>query len=150
MIVGVPKEIKRMENRVALLPAGVSILKAHGHTVLVEKGAGLGSGFSDELYRDAGAEIVSDPREIYAEADMIVKVKEPIDYEYNLLRKGQIVFTYFHFAASRELTEAVIKSGCIAIAYETVQKDDGTLPLPSPYHLLTHQPTSQEHHTHKA
>lgn len=106
MIVGVPKEIKRMENRVALLPAGVSILKAHGHTVLVEKGAGLGSGFSDELYRDAGAEIVSDPREIYAEADMIVKVKEPIDYEYNLLRKGQIVFTYFHFAASRELTEA--------------------------------------------
>jgi alanine dehydrogenase len=144
MIIGVPKEIKRMENRVALLPAGVSILKSHGHTVLVEKGAGLGSGFSDELYRDAGAEIVDDPKEIYAKADMIVKVKEPIGYEYDLLRKDQIVFTYFHFAASRELTEAVIKSGCIAIAYETVQKDDGSLPLLEPMSEIAGRMAPQE------
>lgn len=129
MLIGVPKEIKTNENRVALLPVGAELLKAHGHEVWVETNAGLGSGSSDEDYRHAGAKIVATSAEIYGKVDMIMKVKEPLPSEYALLREGQLVFTYFHFAASRELTEAVIKSKCIAIAYETVQTDDGALPL---------------------
>lgn len=129
MLIGVPKEIKTNENRVALLPVGVELLKSHGHEVWIETNAGAGSGSSDEDYRHAGAKIVASAAEIYGKVDMIMKVKEPLPSEYALLREGQLVFTYFHFAASRELTEAVIKSKCIAIAYETVQTDDGALPL---------------------
>ncbi len=129
MLIGVPKEIKTNENRVALLPVGGELLKAHGHEVWVETNAGVGSGSTDEDYRQAGAKIVANPAEIYGKVDMIMKVKEPLPSEYPMLRAGQLVFTYFHFAASRELTEAVIKSKCIAIAYETVQTDDGALPL---------------------
>lgn len=129
MRIGVPKEIKANENRVALIPVGVEQLRANGHEVMVEKDAGQGSGFKDEDYRRAGAKIVSHPAEIFESADMIVKVKEPLPSEYPLLRKGQIVFTYFHFAASRELTEAVMQSHCVAIAYETVELPDRSLPL---------------------
>lgn len=129
MKIGVPKEIKTNENRVALIPVGAELLKAHGHEVLVEKNAGVGSGFQDDDYARAGARIVNNPAEIFGAADMIVKVKEPLPAEYPLIRPGQIIFTYFHFAASRELTEATIKSQCIAIAYETVQTPDRALPL---------------------
>ncbi|MCA9741066.1 MAG: alanine dehydrogenase [Deferribacteres bacterium] len=129
MIIGVPKEIKTLENRVALLPVGAELLKANKHRVIVEKNAGAGSGFTDEAYLEAGAEIVDTAEEVYAKADMIVKVKEPLPSEYPLLKEDQIIFTYFHFAASRELTQAVIDSKCIAIAYETVEAHDGSLPL---------------------
>lgn len=129
MIIGVPKEIKTNENRVAVIPVGVELLKRSGHTVLVETKAGVGSGFSDKHYRDAGAEILDTPEEIYAQAGMIVKVKEPLESEYALIRAGQIVFTYFHFAASQKLTEAMVASRCIAIAYETVRNRAGQLPL---------------------
>ena len=132
MIVGVPKEIKANENRVALVPVGAEQLTAHDHLVLVEKGAGEGSGFSDEDYIRAGARIVATPQEVYGEADMIVKVKEPLPAEWPLLREGQIVFTYFHFAASEELTRAVLESKCVAIAYETVQLPNRELPLLTP------------------
>lgn len=129
MIIGVPKEIKTNENRVALIPGGAELLVQHGHKVFVEKNAGVGSGFSDAEYTKAGARILNTPAEIYGQADMIMKVKEPLASEYPLIREGQIVFTYFHFAASQELTEAIIKSKCVAIAYETVQAADGSLPL---------------------
>jgi alanine dehydrogenase len=129
MIIGVPKEIKSYENRVGLVPAGVEVLKQHGHTIIVEKTAGNGSGFSDELYIKAGAEIGKDAADVYERADMIVKVKEPIEPEYELIREGQIMFTYFHFAADRDLTEAMVESESICIAYETVQRTDGSLPL---------------------
>ncbi|CAN5437743.1 alanine dehydrogenase [soil metagenome] len=129
MIIGVPKEIKTHENRVSLLPGGVMQFKGHGHEVLIEKDAGAGSGFSDELYADAGAEIIDDVEDVWKRAEMIMKVKEPIEQEYSRMREGQILFTYLHFAASRELTEAVAESKCIAIAYETVEKADRSLPL---------------------
>ncbi len=129
MIIGVPKEIKAYENRVGLVPSGVEVLKQHGHEIIVETTAGKGSGFPDETYIKAGAEIVNSAQEVYERAQMIVKVKEPIEPEYELIREGQILFTYFHFAAARELTEAIIESECIAIAYETVQRADGSLPL---------------------
>ncbi|MFU8860181.1 MAG: alanine dehydrogenase [Cyclonatronaceae bacterium] len=129
MIIGVPKEIKTHENRVALLPGGVLEFKRRGHTVLMEKDAGFGSGFPDDLYIDAGAEIIDSADEVWRRADMIMKVKEPIPVEYPRMRAGQIIFTYFHFAASQELTQAVIDSKCIAIAYETVEKPDRSLPL---------------------
>ncbi len=132
MIVGVPKEIKTNENRVSLIPVGAELLSSRGHTVLVEKGAGLGSGYSDEAYSEAGAEIIAAAREVYAKSDMILKVKEPLQAEYQLIRNGQIVFTYFHFAASRPLTDAMLASQCIAIAYETVQDGSGRLPLLEP------------------
>ena len=132
MIVGVPREIKTAENRVALVPAGVESLVGDGHTVLVEQGAGLGSGFGDEAYRAAGATLASKAADVWAKAEMIVKVKEPIEPEWPCMRKGQVVFTYFHFAASEALTQAVIKSGIVAIAYETVQLDSGELPLLTP------------------
>ena len=132
MIVGVPKEIKTAENRVALVPAGAESLTADGHTVLVESGAGVGSGFSDDAYRGAGATLVPKPAEIWARAEMILKVKEPIETEWPLMRSGQVLFTYFHFAASEPLTRAVIQSKSVAIAYETVQHPSGELPLLTP------------------
>ena len=121
MLVGVPKEIKNNENRVAMTPAGVHELTQRGHKVLIEKGAGVGSGFSDDEYMRAGAEIASDAPKVWAEAEMIVKVKEPIEPEYKLMRKGQVLFTYLHLAASRPCTDALLASGTTAIAYETVQ-----------------------------
>ena len=111
MIVGVPKEIKSNENRIAVVPAGAEALVSRGHQVLVEKGGGLGSGFADSAYETVGAEIVADVDELWQRAEMIVKVKEPIEPEYPRIRKGQTLFTYFHFAASRELTDAMLASG---------------------------------------
>ena len=132
MIVGVLKEIKAEENRVCMTPAGVEILKGKGHTVLVEKDAGKGSGFSNKTYADAGAEIIESPQEIYKRAKMVMHVKEPLPAEYDLIRKDQIIFTYLHLAAAEELTKVLIKSGSINIAYETIQKADRSLPLLTP------------------
>jgi alanine dehydrogenase len=132
MIVGVPREIKTEENRVALVPAGVESLVGDGHTILVEQGAGLGSGFADAAYQTAGAELVPRAADVWARAEMVVKVKEPIEPEWPCMRRGQVVFTYFHFAASEPLTKAVLKAGIIAIAYETVQLPSGELPLLTP------------------
>lgn len=132
MIVGVPREIKTAENRVALVPAGAEALVGDGHTVLVEQGAGLGSGFADDAYRAVGATIAGSVDEVWAKAEMILKVKEPIEPEWKRIRKGQVLFTYFHFAASEPLTRAILASGCVAIAYETVQLPTGELPLLTP------------------
>jgi alanine dehydrogenase len=132
MIIGVPKEIKTNENRIAVVPGGAESLVSHGHTVLVEQGGGLGSGFSDDLYVKAGAKIVPTAAEVWAKADMICKVKEPIKPEWPHMRKDQVIFTYFHFAADEELTKAHAASGAICIAYETVQLDSGELPLLTP------------------
>jgi alanine dehydrogenase len=132
MQVGILKEIKTKENRVAMTPAGVEQMIEHGHTVGVETTAGEGSGFSDQQYEKAGAKIVGTAQEIYAQNDMVMKVKEPLPVEYRLIRSGQILFTYFHFAACEELTKAVMESGCIAVAYETVEKANGSLPLLTP------------------
>ncbi len=131
MIVGVPKEIKTAEHRVALVPAGAHALRGDGHTVLVEQGAGLGSGFADDTYRAEGASIVG-AAELWGRAELIIKVKEPIEPEWPCIRAGQVLFTYFHFAASQSLTAALIKSQSIAIAYETVQLESGELPLLTP------------------
>lgn len=144
MIIGVPKEIKSQENRVSLQPAGVLQLKRHGHQVFVEKDAGLGSGFTNEMYEERGAKIVEDVDEIWQQSDMIMKVKEPIAVEYPRMREGQIIFTYFHFAASQELTEAVRDSGAVAIAYETVEKKDGSLPLLIPMSEVAGRMAAQE------
>ena len=132
MIIGVPKEIKTAENRIALVPAGAEALVAQGHTVLIEGGAGVGSGFADDLYESIGATIVPDVNDVWAKAEMIVKVKEPIEPEWPRMRSGQVVFTYYHFAADEELTRAVMDTGAIAIAYETVQLESGELPLLTP------------------
>ena len=129
MIIGIPKEIKNNENRVGMTPAGVAELVRHGHQVVVQHTAGEGSGFDDEAYVKAGAKILPAIEDVYAQAEMIVKVKEPIAPEYPLVRKGQVVFTYFHFACEEELTHAMLKSGAVCIAYETVEKDDRSLPL---------------------
>ncbi len=129
MKIGVPKEIKPNENRVGMIPSGVMELVEAGHTVLVQAGAGLGSNFSDDDYRAAGAEILPTMEDVYAAAEMIVKVKEPIEPEYELIRSDHVVFTYFHFASSRRLTDAMIRSGAVCIAYETVEDADGSLPL---------------------
>ncbi|HKL27270.1 MAG TPA: alanine dehydrogenase [Desulfuromonadales bacterium] len=132
MIVGILKEIKAEESRVCMTPVGVEVLHAEGHQVLVEQGAGLGSGFSDDAYRQAGGEIVGTPAEIYRQAEMVMHVKEPQASEYELIRPGQIVFTYFHFAAAEELTQAMIDRKAVCIAYETIEADDGSLPLLTP------------------
>ncbi len=129
MIIGIPKEIKTDENRVGLLPGGAEQLAAAGHRVLVETGAGLPSGARDEDYQGAGAQLVDDPREIYGAAELILKVKEPLPQEYALVRPGQAVFCYFHFAGDRDLTTAMQARQIVAIAYETVQSADGSLPL---------------------
>ena len=131
MVIGVPKEIKEQEQRVALLPSASNQLIRDGHSVLVEKNAGIGSGYADEEYVKAGAEIADTAKEVFARADMFVKVKEPLKAEFPLLRKGQILFTYLHLAASRELTEALLKSGVTGIAYETIQVNN-RLPLLEP------------------
>jgi alanine dehydrogenase len=132
MKIGVPKEIKNNESRVGLTPAGVFELIKNNHDVFVQNGCGEGSGFSNEDYIEAGATILNNIEAIYAMADMIVKVKEPIASEYDLIKEDQIVFTYFHFASSRTLTEAMIASKAICIAYETVEDTDGSLPLLTP------------------
>jgi alanine dehydrogenase len=129
MIIGVPKEIKNNENRVAVTPAGITEFLRRGHTVYVQKSAGQGSGFSDEEYSQAGASLLNTIEEVYAIADMIVKVKEPIASEYNLIKENQLLFTYFHFASSEELTHAMIERKAICLAYETVEKADRSLPL---------------------
>jgi alanine dehydrogenase len=132
VIIGILKEIKPEENRVSMIPAGVEILIRNNNLVLVEKNAGIGSGFSDDDYASYGAEIVNSPEEVYGRADMVMHVKEPMRSEYHLLRNGQILFTYLHLAAAEELTKTLIKSNSICIAYETVQKEDGSLPLLTP------------------
>jgi alanine dehydrogenase len=132
MILGILKEIKSEENRVCMTPAGVEVMKQNGHTVLVEKNAGMGSGFNNKAYATVGAEIVDTPKEIYQRAEMVMHVKEPLPAEYELIRKDQIIFTYLHLAAAEDLTHVLIKSGSISIAYETIQKADGSLPLLTP------------------
>jgi len=132
MIIGVPKETKTDEYRVALLPVGAQLLCRDGHTVLIEQEAGLGSGFDDEQYSTVGAQIVKTAEEIYSQAEMIVKVKEPQPPEITLLREGQTAFCYFHFAASRELTVGCMDAGITAIAYETLRDNHGRLPLLTP------------------
>lgn len=129
MTIGVPKEIKSHENRVALTPAGTQELVKRGHTVYIQKSAGSGSGFSDEDYQQAGALMLETAEEVFRRAEMIIKVKEPIEPEYALIRKEQLVFTYFHFASSETLTRAMMESGAICLAYETVERTDGSLPL---------------------
>ncbi len=132
MIVGVPKEIKAEENRVALTPAGANALVAHGHRVLIERNAGAGSGLLDAQYRDAGAHVVRTAREVWQTAEMVVKVKEPLPSEFRYLREGLIVFTYLHLAALEPLTKTLQAKKVCAIGYETIQLDDGSLPLLAP------------------
>ena len=144
MNIGIPKEIKPQENRVAIQPGGVMTLVQQGHNVMVEKDAGLGSGFSDDEYVAAGAQIEADVDALWAAADMIMKVKEPIAEEYSLIKAGQILFTYFHFAADKTLTQAIIDSKCIAIAYETVEKADRSLPLLIPMSEVAGRMATQE------
>ena len=129
MKIGVPKEIKESENRVALTPAGVKELNKRGHTIYIQSTAGEGSGFNDDMYIQAGAQILQNIEEVYSTAQMIIKVKEPIEKEYSLVQSNQLFFTYFHFASSEKLTHAMIKSDSICLAYETVEKADGSLPL---------------------
>jgi len=129
MIIGVPMEIKTDESRVALTVGGVAELVHHGHTVYVQKGAGIGSGFPDAMYEGVGAKMLATIEEVYAIADMIMKVKEPIESEYKLIKENQLVFTYFHFASSEPLTHAMIKAKAICLAYETVEQADRSLPL---------------------
>lgn len=132
MIIGIPKEIKNNESRVGMTPAGVYELTKNGHQVYIQSTAGEGSGFWDQDYTEVGAGILDTIEEVYEMADMIVKVKEPIAYEYPLVQHNQIIFTYFHFASSEELTLAMVKSNAICIAYETVEEEDGSLPLLTP------------------
>jgi len=132
MIIGIPKEIKSSENRVGITPAGVNVLVNAGHKVIVQNGAGIGSGISNEDYQEAGASIINTAEEVYDIADMILKVKEPLPAEYGLMRKDQVLFTYLHLAAEPELTKALMEKGVIAVAYETVQDGDGLLPLLAP------------------
>jgi len=144
MIVGLPKEIKNNENRVALTPAGVYELTKNTHKVYVQKTAGVNSGFKDQDYIDAGGEILDTIEEVYAIAEMIVKVKEPIELEYELAKEGQIIFTYFHFASSEKLTMAMLKSKAICIAYETVEGKNGSLPLLTPMSEVAGRMSIQE------
>jgi alanine dehydrogenase len=132
MIVGILKEIKTEENRVSMTPAGVEVMVQNGHDLLVQKSAGEGSGFSDEAYVQSGAEIVDTAEAVFARSDMVMHVKEPQPSEYQLIRKDQIVFTYLHLAAEERLTRALMETGSVCIAYETIQKDDGSLPLLTP------------------
>lgn len=144
MIIGVPKEIKNNENRVGMTPSGVQEMTKRGHTVYVQASAGDNSGFSDAAYTAAGAKILPTIEEVYAIAEMIVKVKEPIGCEYPLVRKGQLMFTYFHFASSEPLTKAMIESGAICCAYETVERKDRTLPLLIPMSEVAGRMATQE------
>ena len=144
MIIGIPKEIKTDEYRVSLIPVGVEEMLKHGHTVLVEKGAGLGSGISDQAYERAGAKLVGNPEEIYNQANLIIKVKEPLPEEYPLLKADQIIFTFFHFAASRKLTDAMRKSKVVAIAYETIRDENGQHPILTPMSEVAGRMSIQE------
>ena len=144
MIIGVPREIKPDEYRVSMLPVGVELLVADGHQVLIEKGAGAGSGYEDNQYTEAGAKIIDNHSEIFTSADMLVKVKEPIGEEYRMLRENQVVFTYFHFAANRELTEACLGAKITAIAYETLMDDHKRLPLLTPMSEVAGRMSIQE------
>lgn len=144
MIIGIPKEIKNNENRVGMTPAGVSALIKHGHTVYVQHTAGEGSGFTDEEYVEVGAKILPTIADVYAISEMIVKVKEPIAPEYPLIKKGQLLFTYFHFASDEELTHAMIKSGAVCLAYETVELQDRSLPLLIPMSEVAGRMSVQE------
>ena len=144
MIVGILKEIKIAENRVCMTPAGVEVMVHNKHQVLVEKNAGKGSGFSDAEYQQAGADIVDSPAEIYQQADMVMHVKEPQPQEYDLIRKDQIVFTYLHLAADEQQTKALIKAKSVNIAYETIQKKDGSLPLLTPMSEVAGRMAAQE------
>jgi alanine dehydrogenase len=131
-IIGIPKEIKDQERRISMQPDGVVELVHHGHEVVVESGAGLGSGFADEEYSEAGARIADGPDEVFASSDLIVKVKEPIPEEYDRFREGQELFTYLHLAADKDLTEFLMERKINSIAYETVELPDGSLPLLAP------------------
>lgn len=144
MIIGIPKEIKNNENRVGMTPSGVQEMIRHGHVVYVQTTAGVNSGFSDEAYTSAGAKILPSIEEVYATAEMIVKVKEPIACEYKLIRKDQLVFTYFHFASSEPLTRAMIESGAVCCAYETVERKDHSLPLLIPMSEVAGRMATQE------
>lgn len=144
MIIGVPKEIKNNENRVGATPAGVKELVKHGHEVYVQHTAGEGTGFSDDEYKAAGATILPTIEDVYSKAEMIIKVKEPIEPEYKLVRKGQVVFTYFHFASDLPLTKAMMEAGCICIAYETVRDREGRLPLLVPMSEVAGRMSIQE------
>ncbi len=143
-VIGVPKEVKVDEYRVAMIPVGVEELTRAGHRVLIQAGAGQGSGISDEQYQGYGAEIVADAAEIWGRAHLIVKVKEPLAEEWPLMRAGQVVFTYFHFAADRRLTDAVLRSGITAIAYETIRDRNGNLPLLTPMSEVAGRMSIQE------
>ncbi len=144
MIIGVPKEIKNHEYRVGIVPDTVRQLAHKGHDILIEKGAGLGSFITDDTFVQAGAAIIETPQEIYSRADMIVKVKEPLPSEYSLIRPGQIIFTFFHFASSRELTDAMIKSRATCISYETIEKADHSLPVLAPMSEIAGRLSVQE------
>lgn len=144
MIIGVPKEIKNNENRVGMTPAGVFELVKNKHTVYIQHTAGMGSGFTDQDFTDVGAQILPTIEDVYAKSDMIVKVKEPIESEYDLIKSNQIVFTYFHFAGSETLTRAMLKSNSICIAYETVEDPDGSLPLLTPMSEVAGRMSIQE------
>jgi alanine dehydrogenase len=144
MIIGIPKEIKPEENRIAIVPGGVETLVHSGHKVIIEKGAGLGSGFTDDEFMKAGARISKRHEETFTEADLVLKVKEPLPEEYGLLRKGLIIFTYLHLAASEELTRNLQKKKIVGIAYETVQTEDGFLPLLAPMSEIAGRMAPQE------
>src|SRR5437764_15171739 len=144
MTIGVPKEIKTNENRIALVPAGAEALIAAGHSVLVETGAGLGSGFPDEAYTAVGAKIGPDAAAVWKDSEMIMKVKEPIEKEWPHMRQGQLIFTYFHFAADEKLTQAHLKSGATCVAYETVESPTRELPLLTPTSELARRVAGQE------
>jgi len=144
MVIGVPKEVKLDEYRVAMLPVGVEELVRAGHAVLIEKGAGLGSGLFDVEYQQAGGQLVADARDLFGRADLIVKVKEPQVSEWPLLRAGQIIFTYFHFAADRKLTDAMLASGTTCVAYETLRDEQGRLPLLTPMSEVAGRMSIQE------
>jgi alanine dehydrogenase len=144
MIIGVPKEIKNNENRVGLTPAGVTELRKHGHSLLVQASAGEGSGFSDAEYVAAGATMLGTIAEVYGQAEMIIKVKEPIKEEYNLIKEGQLLFTYFHFASGEELTHAMIERKAVCLAYETVELSNRTLPLLIPMSEVAGRMAPQE------
>ena len=144
MIIGIPKEIKNNENRVGMTPSGVQEMVKSGHIVYVQESAGVNSGFSDDAYTAAGAIILPSIEDVYASAEMIVKVKEPIESEYRLVRKGQLVFTYFHFASSEPLTKAMIESGAVCCAYETVERKDRSLPLLVPMSEVAGRMATQE------
>ena len=144
MIVGIPKEIKEDEYRVAMLPVGVEELVQRGHQVLIQAGAGLGSGLADEAYEQAGAKLVDSGKDVFEQAELIVKVKEPQASEFPLIRKNQTIFTYFHFAADRKLTQAMIDSGASCLAYETLRDSQGRLPLLTPMSEVAGRMSIQE------